>query len=122
MPSLSVVAAITLPDGLINTTVTFERPTLFASTMRPVTFTVVRKRAEAFLSASSEIDFGGGAGSDFVVSGFEVSGAGSGVVVGCGAGVVVSGVVVAGVEVLTAAPVAAASFSSRPSSEPLMRL
>src|SRR6185369_595024 len=98
MPSLSVVAAITLPDGLINTTVTFEIPTLFASIMRPVTFTVVRKRAAAFLSASSDIDFGA-AGSDFGVS----AGAGSGVVVGCGAGVVVSGVVVAGVEVLTAA-------------------
>src|SRR6185369_8886872 len=103
MPSVSVVAAITLPDGLINTTVTFEIPTLFASTMRPVTFTVVRKRAAAFLSASSESDFGA-AGSDF-----GVSGAGSGVVVGCGAGVVVSGVVVAGVEVLTAVPVAAPS-------------
>ena len=92
--------------------------------MRPVTFTVVRKRAAAFLSASSEIDFGA-AGSDFGVSdevGLEGSGPVSGVVVGCGAGVVVSGVVVAGVEVLTAAPVAAPSFSSSPSSEPLMRL
>src|SRR6185369_11363764 len=106
----SVVAAITLPDGLINTTVTFGIPTLFESTMRPVTFTVVRKRAEAFLSASSDIVFGGGAGSDFGVS------------AGAGSGVVVSGVLVAGVEVLTAAPVAAPSFSSSPSSEPLMRL
>src|SRR5215216_4166159 len=93
MPSLSVVAAITLPDGLINTTVTFAMPTLLASTIRPVTFTVDRKRAAAFLSASSDMA-GAGAGSDFGVS----AGAPSGVVVGCAAGVVVSGVVVAGVD------------------------
>src|SRR6185369_9915306 len=100
MPSLSVVAAITLPDGLINTTVAFAIPTWFASTIRPVTFTVDRKRAEALLRASSDIV---GGGSDFGVS----AGAGSGVVVGSAVAVAV---------------VAAPSFASSPSSEPLTRL
>ena len=93
---MSVVAVSTMPDGLINTTVTFEIPSLFESTIRPVTFTVVRKRAATFLSASSETGFGAGS-SDFGVSGFDTSGVGSGVVVGFSAGVVGSGVVVAGV-------------------------
>ena len=82
-----------------------------------MTLIVDRKRAEAFLSASSDID---GAGSDF---GFSM-GAGSGVAVGCAAGVVGSGVLVAGVDVLllTATPVIVPSYSPSPSSEPLMRL
>src|ERR1041385_7270348 len=133
MPSLSVVAAITLPDGLINTTVTFAIPTLFASTIRPVTFTLVRKRADTFLSASSDgADVG--AGSDFDVSTGVGVGVGSGVVVGVAAAVGVgsaagvavgSGVVVGGADVLSLTGAAAGiipSFSLSPSSEPLTRL
>src|SRR5688500_18396467 len=78
-PLSSVVAAITLPDGLINTTVTFASGTWFASRMRPVILIFVRNREAAARIDSSDnacgwdvsfgdSDTGGTAGSVFGVS------------------------------------------------------
>src|SRR5262245_22036353 len=58
MPSLSVVEASTLPDGLIRTTTTFAIPTLLASATRPVILMFVRRREAAARKDSSD---GGGA-------------------------------------------------------------
>src|SRR5215510_11736491 len=94
IPSLSVVAVITVPNGLIKTTVALGIATLFASTIRPVILTVERSRAATLFSASSDVGSGAvGAGvvvvvSDLVVS--EAAGVASGVGSGCGCGVAVA--------------------------------
>jgi len=60
-PSLSVVAASTLPDGLIKTTVAFASGALLTSRIRPVILIVDRKRDDAARKDSSD---GGGAADD----------------------------------------------------------
>ena len=52
---MSVVAAITEPEGLINTTTTSEIPVLFESSTRPIILMFARKRAPAARKASSVI-------------------------------------------------------------------
>src|SRR5215470_3216400 len=87
MPSLSVVEASTLPEGLIKTTTTFGIPTLVASVTRPVILMFVRMREAAARNDSSD----GGAASlvvgATVVGELEVEvtlGSGKGVVTGLG--------------------------------------
>jgi len=54
-----VRTAITLPDGLTNTTVTFAMPVLLASTIRPVILIVERRREAAVRNSSSDTSFAG---------------------------------------------------------------
>src|ERR1043165_281687 len=105
MPSLSVVAVITVPSGLIRTTVALGIATLFASNRCPVILTVERSREATLFTASSDV------GSGVVV--------GAGVASGVGAGVA-SGVGVGGGGVSTATISPFARRSSRPFVEPLM--
>src|ERR1043166_2167843 len=122
IPSLSVVAVITLPAGLIKTIVAFGIPTLFASRRCPVILTVERSRAATFFIASSDVGsaaVGDGAGSGVgVASGFGAS-VGFGVsAAGVGAGVASVVGVASGAAMETTAT--GARRSSRPFVAPLM--
>ena len=88
-PSLSVVAASTLPDGLIKTTVAFASGTLLESTMRPVILIVDRKREEAARKDSSEGGCAAGAGESVGGAGVDEA-SGLGVSLGVGSGLAVS--------------------------------
>ena len=54
LPFVSVVDASTLPEGLINTTTTFALPPLLASSTRPLSLTIERRRDAAARAESSE--------------------------------------------------------------------